>query len=189
MTAVLTAHQPYHSHFVHGKQANHAFLSRSPRTRETSLHVFLSWILCRVWDGTVLLPQNEMRPCKKKRRSHLWRLQGNMTEIQQIFFYRNSMFWKWNYVKRLCSHTAAKYEKYVVMNCRSDKRTVWVFVIIIFPAWVPRVKHSFDLLLWRHPLPFSCVSSVELLTKKNDNSRSLRLSFVLLQITHYPSTL
>lgn len=63
MTAVLTAHQPYHSHYVQGdKQAKHD-------------EDFMSWILhgmnningftCfhRIWDGALLLPENEMCPC------------------------------------------------------------------------------------------------------------------------------
>lgn len=82
MTAVLTAHQPYHSHFVQGKAD--ACLRHSGSWRLVTVPR-LAWphalrlpplLSPRVRDRALLLPADEVRLGQKERGPHLRRLQG-----------------------------------------------------------------------------------------------------------------
>ena len=105
MTAVLTPHQPYHSHFVQGRvnkyilprihtvhlQFNCSFLCLQPAGGlDTRTHIYVLFILlflvnsyfekcsscCRIWNGALFLLADEMCAGKKERRPHQRRIQG-----------------------------------------------------------------------------------------------------------------
>lgn len=91
MTAVLTAHQPYHSHFVQGKAevCPHTLAHNSPLVALPQLAVAgplgcaASKVLCfplllspRVRDRALLLPEDEVCLGQEERGPHLWWLQG-----------------------------------------------------------------------------------------------------------------
>lgn len=89
MTAVLTAHQPYHSHFVQGKvQRVKQRGGKEGSGRRPGAASSLTCALCplspRVRDRALFFPAHEMRLGQEECRADLRRLQGRWEQQSQL---------------------------------------------------------------------------------------------------------
>lgn len=101
MTAVLSAHQPLHPHFLPGLRASlthkyipmcvrHFSLSAQARIRTHTALICHVCVCLRVRDGAILLPQDEVCISQAERRPDVRRLQGNLSLTVNIWLRNTS---------------------------------------------------------------------------------------------------